>query len=122
MRRGDHVVRGEVKVTPPSNFGISAKKRADNEYLFHDRAAAEKYAAANPLKTQVRKVWVNEDTGAIHEADIDTGELRKVLASDDDSVPRFIATVDNKHVEFVQGHGAAGEAAWLSWLLRGAFT
>ena len=94
MRRGDHVVKGTLKVTQPGN----AKKISDNEFEFPDRKSAEAYAKGNELHTTLKKIWVDKEPPKGCLDDEITGEQRKVLASDTDSVARYRATVQNRHV------------------------
>lgn len=91
MRRGDHVVKGDYKVTLPGN----ATKISDNELEFSSRKEAEDYAKASPLKADIKKIWVDPKTG------------ERLGADELDSVDRYRVTVQNRHVEFVQGRGAA---------------
>ncbi len=107
MRRGDHVVKGDYKVEAPAG----AKVLSPNEFEFTDKKAAEAYAKNNDLKTTIKKVWVDEDTGETHAADPDTGDLVKISAKDINAVPRYRAQVQNRHVEFVEGRRAAEKRA-----------
>ena len=107
MRRGDHVVKGEVKLTKPAN----AKQIDSNTFEFGTRKEAEDYAKNSDLQTSVKKVWVDENTGEIHQADPDTGEPHRMRSTDADATAVYRATVQNQHVEFVQGRGAAEKRA-----------
>ena len=99
MRRGDHVVKGTVKVPTP----MGARRISENEFEFKTDKEATDYAKANDLRTTVKKVWVDKATGETTEIDPATNKERKILASDTDSVPVYRAEVQNQHVEFVEG-------------------
>jgi len=107
MRRGDHVVKGDYRVTTPAG----AKVLAPNEFEFTDQKAAEGYAKASDLPTRIKKVWVDEKTGETHEADPVTGDVTKISAKDLHAVPRWRVEVQNRHVEFVDGRAAAERRA-----------
>ena len=108
MRRGDHVVRGSVKLEKPAN----AKQIDGNTFEFGTRAEAEAYAKKNDLKTDLKKVWVDEKTGELHSVDLDDpAQMRRVQATDINAEAKYRATVQNQHVEFVQGRGAAEKRA-----------
>jgi hypothetical protein len=91
MRRGDHVVKGDYKVTQPGN----AKKISDNEFEFVTRKEAEDYAKASPLLATVEKIWIDPATG------------ERLGANELASVDRYRVEVQNRHVEFIQGRRAA---------------
>ena len=103
MRRGDHVVKGKYAVAAPAG----AKALAPNEFEFTAEKAATDYANKSSLKATVKKVWVDETTGEMHETDPATGQTHKVSAKDLNAVPRWRVEVQNEHVEFVDGHRAA---------------
>lgn len=103
MRRGDHVVKADRKVTQPGN----TKKIAENEFEFKDEKAATDYIKNSPLKATLKKVWVDEKTGELHQTDPATGKEHRMSAEDLDSVARYRVEVQNRHVEFVQGKRAA---------------
>lgn len=103
MRRGDHVVKADHDVTLPGN----AKKISSNEFEFQSEKEATDYAKSNDLKTTIKKVWVDEKTGETTQVDPATGKEHRMSANDLDSVARYRAEVQNRHVEFVQGRRAA---------------
>lgn len=91
MRRGDHVVKGNyILKTPPS-----AKKISDNEFEFTTRKEAEDYAKASSLQANIKKIWIDPKTG------------ERLGADELDSVDRYRVTVQNRHVEFIEGRRAA---------------
>lgn len=102
MRRGDHVVKGDYKVTSPGN----AKVIGPHEFEFADEKAATDYARNSTLAATIKKVWVDEATGELHR-----GDATKVSAKDLDSVPRYRVSVQGRHVEFVEGRAAAERRA-----------
>lgn len=102
MRRGTHVVRATYKVTPPDpKYG--AKKLADNQYEFKNREDAHKYATENGLDTDVKSRYVDAKTGEYYFTDPDTAKQIKVTAQDIEGEQRFVAIVNDQHVEFVNG-------------------
>ncbi len=103
IRRGDHVVMADYKVTSPGN----AKKIAPNEFEFTTEKEASDYAKSSALQPTIRKVWVDEKTGELHQVDPTTGKERRVRAEDLDSVARYRVEVQSRHVEYVQGKRAA---------------
>ncbi len=103
MRRGDHVVKADRKVTQPGN----TKKISENEFEFKDDKAAVDYIKNSDLKATLKKVWVDEKTGELNQTDPKTGAVHKMSAQDLDAVPRYRVEVHNRHVEFVQGKRAA---------------
>lgn len=91
MRRGDHVVKGDYKVTSPSNAKVISNAGGEVEFEFKTRKEAEDYARDSKLQTDIKKIWVDPTTG-------------ERLGKDElDSVDVYRATVRNRHVEFVQG-------------------
>jgi hypothetical protein len=107
MRRGDHVVKGDIKVVPPADATVLHP----NEFEFTDQKKAEGYAKSSDLKATIKKVWVDEQTGKTHEADPVTGDTTKISAKDLHAVPRWRVEVQNHHVEFIQGRAAAERRA-----------
>jgi hypothetical protein len=103
MRRGDHVVKADYMIDTPA----SAKKISSNEFEFGTRKEAESYVKNSPLQSSIKKVWVDEKTGELNVTDPATGKPHKMSANDLDSVDRYRVTVQNRHVEFVQGRRAA---------------
>lgn len=95
MRRGDHVVKGDYKVTSPGNAKVISNQGGDVEFEFGTRKEAEDYAKNSPLKVALKKIWVDANTG------------EKSGPNELDSVARYRSTVQNRHVEFVQGKRAA---------------
>lgn len=55
MRRGNFVVRGNTKITLPSN----AQQVADNEFVFDDRDEAGKWAATQDARNTMRSFYVD---------------------------------------------------------------
>lgn len=105
IRRGDHVVKGRYAVPPPS---VPAKRLSDNEFEFKNEKEATAYAAAQKnMKARVKKVWVDETTGEMHETDPATGKTHKVSSKDLNAEARYRVEVQNEHVEFVDGNRAA---------------
>lgn len=107
IRRGDHVVKGDYKIDVPNN----AKALAPNEFEFKTDKEASDYAKNSELKSSIKKVWVDEATGETHEVDPTTGDTHKVTAQDLNAVPRYRVTVQNRHVEFIDGKAAAERRA-----------
>jgi hypothetical protein len=103
MRRGDHVVKADMKVTQPGN----SKKISGNEFEFTTDKEATDYAKSSSLQATIKKVWVDEKTGELHQTDPATGKEHRMSAEDLDSVARYRVEVHNRHVEFVQGKRAA---------------
>jgi DNA-binding ferritin-like protein (Dps family) len=95
MRRGDHVVKGDYKVTSPGNAKVISNQGGHVEFEFGTQKEAEDYVKASPLQPTLKKIWVNEKTG------------EKSGANELDSVARYRVTLQNRHVEFVQGKRAA---------------
>lgn len=107
IRRGDHVVIADYKVTPPGN----AKKIAPNEFEFTTEKEASDYAKASSLQPTIRKVWVDEKTGELNQIDPATGKEHRMRAEDLDSVARYRVELQTRHVEYVQGRRAADARA-----------
>ena len=103
IRRGDHVVKADIKVTRPGN----AKEISANEFEFKSEKEATDYADASDLQATIKKVWVDEKTGELHQVDPATGQSHRMSAEDLDSVARYRVELGNRHVEFVQGRRAA---------------
>lgn len=103
MRRGDHVVKGRYDYAKPAN----AKEVNPNEFEFDKEKDATDFAKSNGLKSTLKKVWVDEATGQMHETDPATGVTTKVSAKDLHAVPRYRVAVQNEHVEFVDGNRTA---------------
>jgi len=103
MRRGDHVVKADYKVTQPGN----SKKISSNEFEFTTEKEATDYAKSSSLQPTIKKVWVDEKTGELHQIDPATGKEHRMSEKDLDSVARYRVEVQNRHVEFVQGRRAA---------------
>jgi DNA-binding ferritin-like protein (Dps family) len=95
MRRGDHVVKGDYKVTSPGNAKVIANEKDRVEFEFGSQKEAEDYAKNSALQATLKKVWVDANTG------------EKSGANELDSVARYRVTLQNRHVEFVQGKRAA---------------
>lgn len=98
MRHGDHVVRADTTVTLPGNAKIvrdGAGKVIPNEFEFTTAKEAEAYAKASPLEASIEKVWLDPKTG------------ERLGANELDSVDRYRVSVQNRHVEFVEGKRAA---------------
>lgn len=107
MRRGEYVVSGFYKITPPSN-GVAIEP---NVIEFKTRKEAEAYVsqlAKKPTKERLRadldSVWVDEQTGKTYGIERDGTEVR---ISKSDGVQRFRVTVQNQHTEFVDNRAAA---------------
>lgn len=107
MRRGDHVVKADYKIQAPAG----AKVLGPNEFEFKTDKEATDYAKASSLRTTIKKVWVDEKTGELHQIDPTTGKAHKMTADELDAVPRFRVEVQNRHVEFVEGRRAADARA-----------
>ncbi len=107
IRRGDHVVMANYKVTLPGN----AKKIAPNEFEFNTEKEATDYAKSSELQPTIKKVWVDEATGLRDIPDPTTGKDRRVLADDLNAVARYRVVLQTRHVEFVQGRKAADARA-----------
>lgn len=99
MRRGDHVVKGDYKVTPPGNATVISNSGGDVEFEFTSRKEAEDYARSSKLKAELEKIWVDGKTG------------ERTGANELDAVDRYRVTVQNRHVEFVEGKRAADARA-----------
>lgn len=95
MRRGDHVVKGDYKVTSPGNAKVISNQGGNVEFEFGTQKEAEDYVKASPLQPTLKKIWVDSKTG------------EKSGANELDSVARYRVTLQNRHVEFVQGKRAA---------------
>jgi hypothetical protein len=95
MRRGDHVVKGDYKVTPPGNAKVISNQGGNVEFEFGTQKEAEEYVKKSPLQPTLKKVWIDNKTG------------EKSGANELDSVARYRVTLQNRHVEFVQGKRAA---------------
>lgn len=106
MRRGDHVVKGDYKVTSPGNAKVISNKGGDVEFEFTTRKEAEDYAKGSPLQVDVKKIWVDDASGERNIPDGNGGEHR-VTSQDLNAVDRYRVKVRNRHVEFVQGKSAA---------------
>lgn len=106
VRRGDHVVRGTYKITPPGNATVLEP----NVFEFKDRKAAIAYvqrmAQTDMLKSTIKSVWVDKNTGKTTGVEADGTEVR-ISPKDVDAENRFIVTVQNEHVEFVDGRKTA---------------
>lgn len=100
VRRGDWVVRGKYKLTPPGN----AKVLAPNMFQFPTREEAEAYMQTQELHSDLRKVWVDKDTGERFGIEKDGSEVK---ISKQDGVDRYVVTVQNEHVEFVDSEREA---------------
>lgn len=96
MRRGEYVVKGGYQVTRPGN----AKEIRPNEFEFASEKDAKAYAEKSNLKAHIKKVWVDEKTGELHQVAPRSGKTHKMLKSDLDSVARYRVEVQNRHVEF----------------------
>ena len=103
MRRGEYVVKGTYEVTRPGN----AKEIRPNEFEFTSEKEAKTYAEKNDLRTEIKKVWVDEKTGELHQVDPVSGKTHKMLESDLDSVARYRVEVQNRHVEFHENKRSA---------------
>lgn len=99
MRRGNHVVKGYYRVTSPSNAKVISNAGGNVEFEFKDRKEAEDYAKSSPLQAGVRKIWVDPATG------------ERLGADELNSVDVYRVTVQNQHVEFIDGKGAAQDRA-----------
>ena len=102
MRHGDHVVRADTKVTLPGNAKAvrdGAGKVIPNEFEFSTAKEAEAYVKTSPLEAEIDKVWIDPKTG------------ERLGANELDSVDRYRVTVQNRHVEFVEGKRAADARA-----------
>lgn len=106
VRRGDHVVRGTYKVTPPGNATVLEP----NVFEFKSRKEAiayvQKMAQTDKLKATIQSVWVDKNTGQLTAIDVDGKEV-KISPKDVDAENRFRVTVQNEHVEFVDGRREA---------------
>jgi hypothetical protein len=106
VRRGDHVVRGTYKITPPGNATVLKP----NVFEFKDRKAAIAYvqrmAQTDMLKSSIKSVWVDKATGKTTGVEADGTEVR-ISPKDVDAENRFVVTVQNEHVEFVDGRKTA---------------
>jgi hypothetical protein len=99
MRRGDHVVRANYNVTPPGNATVISNKHNHVEFEFGSQKEAEDYVKKSPLQPTLEKVWIDSQTG------------EKSNANELDAVARYRVTLQDKHVEFVQGKRAAAARA-----------
>lgn len=109
VRRGDHVVTGTYKITPPGN----AKALEPNVFEFKDRKEAEAFVgtmAKQKLRADLQGVWVDKNTGELYGVDVD-GTQVKIVKQDVDAENRFRVTVQNRHVEFVDGRKDAKRLA-----------
>lgn len=106
VRRGDHVVRGFYKITPPGNATVLEP----NVFEFKSRKEAiayvQKMAQTEKLKSSIQSVWVDKNTGNVTAIDVDGKEV-KISPKDVDAENRFRVTVQNEHVEFVDGRREA---------------
>ena len=99
MRRGDHVVKGDYRVTPPSNAKVISNTGGNVEFEFASRKEAEDYAKSSPLQVDLKKIWIDPATG-------------ERLGKDElNSVDVYRVTVQNRHVEFIDGKRAAQDRA-----------
>lgn len=99
MRRGDHVVKGDYRVTSPSNAKVISNTGGNVEFEFASRKEAEDYAKNSPLQVDLKKIWIDPATG------------EKLGADELNSVDVYRATVRNRHVEFIDGKRAAQDRA-----------
>lgn len=95
MRRGDHVVKGDYKVTSPGNATVISNSGGDVEFEFKTQKEAEDYVKASKLQPTLKKIWIDSKTG------------ERSNANELDSVDRYRVRLQNRHVEFVQGKRAA---------------
>jgi len=107
MRRGDHVVKGDYKVTSPGNAKVISNSGGSVEFEFTTRQEAEDYAKNSSLQVDLKKIWVDQATGEMNVTDPATGKSHRVIAEDLDAVDRYRVKVRNRHVEFVEGKKAA---------------
>jgi hypothetical protein len=103
MRRGDHVVKGDYKVTSPGNASVISNSGGNVEFEFSTQKEAEDYVKKSALQPTLKKIWVDSKTG------------ERSNANELDAVARYRVRLQNRHVEFVQGKRAAlARAAELS--------
>jgi hypothetical protein len=101
MRRGEFVVKGTYKVTPPSG----ARVVEPNVFEFKGKTArqdAVNWARTQDARTDLDSVWVDPKTGSTHVTDVDGKEVKLTPqdAATGAAEQRFRATVYNRHVEF----------------------
>ena len=109
IRRGNWVLNAKVKLKPPL-AGLQGKLVAgtDNVYEFAGPRAkehAENYAAGQELKSFVRGIWVDKNTGSEYGRDADGKDVR-ISPSDTDAEHRWRVRVQNQHTEFFDGETA----------------
>lgn len=93
MRRGNYVVKGTYKVTPPKDAtAISA-----NEFEFKSKEAATKFAASQDGRPTLRTIYVDKNTGATHGTE--EGKQYRYTKEDIDAEPRYRVAVQDRHME-----------------------
>lgn len=93
MRRGDFVVKGRYSFTKPTG----AKELEPNAFEFTDEAAATKWAQSQGPHTVIDKYFVDKNTG---ERNVTSqGKTVRVTENDFDAVPRWRATIQDRHME-----------------------
>jgi hypothetical protein len=100
-RRGNWVVQGTYKVDPPAN----ARQIGDNVFEFKDEKEARAWVRKQELNTKLESRYVDVNTGETTFPDgtvVSKNDLQGGLAE-----KRYYATVQNKHVEFVDSRREA---------------
>lgn len=107
MRRGDFVVRGKYRVTPPGN---ALRQIDDNTWEFDSRDKAIAWAERQDTRPSIRSMWLDETTGEPWVTDSDGTEVR-IHKNDANAVQRFRVSVQDRHVEFFDSADKARAAA-----------
>lgn len=101
-RRGNWVVHGTYEVTAPAG----ATKVGENRVEFIDEKAAEAYSENLDQHNSVQTVYVDKKTGKRYGVEADGTEVR-ISKDDTDAVARYVVTVQNRHVEFLDSRREA---------------
>lgn len=108
MRRGDHVVVAHYKIDAPTGANVRAigdQTHGAHEFEFSGPKARDNaiaYAKTQETRPTIKGVWVDKTTGEQFVKDTDGTEV-KVTKEDANAEQRFQVSVQNKHVEFVDG-------------------
>ena len=119
MRRGEHVLRGLFKITPPTinTTGGALREIPDEDGIVRTwefagkdaRKKATAYAASHKhMRAVPTSVWVDTNTGERY-FNAGTDQEVRVTSKDADAEQRFRVTVENRYVEFFESKREARE-------------